>query len=531
MALFTPSESPAIVVKEIDLTGGVPNVQSSTGAVVGNFRRGPVNEPVLIANEAQLVEVFGAPDSTNTVDFHSAAYFLKYSNSLYVVRSAGSTAVNATDPSGTAAAINNETAFAGASLTGSVFARHPGSIGNSLKVETAGTSDFSGWTYEAFFDAAPAANEQHIVVIDEGGTITGKVNTVLEVYPFLSENVSASNDDGSTNYIKDVINRRSSYIWINTVPAAGAELSFSGGDDEAPGQSDLITSFDLLADKDALEIDFLIAPQMASRTDQTAVVNDLVEIAASTRKDCVVITSPARSDIVNSSTPHSDAIATAQTFTTGSYLFIDNNFLKVYDKYNDAYIFIPAASSTAGIMAASDRAAGPWYSPAGSRRGAYLGVTALAYSPSKAQRDALYKANVNPIANLPGQGVLLYGDKTNMTRPSAFDRINVRRLFNVVERAIAIAARNTIFEFNDEFTRAEFVNIVEPFLREVKGRRGITDFRVVCDDTNNTAEIIDRNEFIANIFIKPARSINYITLNFVAVRTGVDFEEVAGLQF
>lgn len=356
MALFTPSESPAIVVKEIDLTGGVPNVQSSTGAVVGNFRRGPVNEPVLIANEAQLVEVFGAPDSTNTVDFHSAAYFLKYSNSLYVVRSAGSTAVNATDPSGTAAAINNETAFAGATLTGKIFARHPGSIGNSLKVETAGTSDFSGWTYEAFFDAAPAANEQHIVVIDEGGTITGKVNTVLETYPFLSENVSASNDDGSTNYIKDVINRRSSYIWINTVPTAGDELSFSGGDDDAPGQSDLISSFDLLADKDALEIDFLIAPQMANRTDQTAVVNDLVEIAASTRKDCVVITSPARSDIVNSSTPHSNAITTAQTFTTGSYLFIDNNFLKVYDKYNDAYIFIPAASSTAGIMAASDRA-------------------------------------------------------------------------------------------------------------------------------------------------------------------------------
>ena len=192
------------------------------------------------------------------------------------------------------------------------------------------------------------------------------------------------------------------------------------------------------------------------------------------------------------------------------------------------YIQIPAASSTAGLMAATDAVAAPWFSPAGPRRGQYLGITALNYSPTKSQRDSLYKAGVNPISNIPGQGVLLFGDKTKLARPSAFDRINVRRLFLGIERAIAIAARNVMFEFNDEFTRAEFTNIVEPFLREIQGRRGITDFRVVCDDTNNTAAVIDRNEFIANIFIKPARSINYVTLNFVAVRTGVDFEEVVG---
>ena len=179
-------------------------------------------------------------------------------------------------------------------------------------------------------------------------------------------------------------------------------------------------------------------------------------------------------------------------------------------------------------MAASDANAAPWFSPAGSRRGAYLGVTSLAYTPTKAQRDTLYKAGINPIANLPGQGILLYGDKTHLNRPSAFDRINVRRLFLGIERAIAIAGRNVMFEFNDEFTRAEFVNIVEPFLREIQGRRGITDFRVVCDSTNNTAAVIDRNEFVASIFIKPARSINFVTLNFVAVRTGVEFEEVVG---
>ena len=203
--------------------------------------------------------------------------------------------------------------------------------------------------------------------------------------------------------------------------------------------------------------------------------------------------------------------------------------MKVYDKYNDEYVFIPAASSTAGLMASTDFTSAPWFSPAGSRRGQYLGVTSLAYSATKSQRDTLYKASVNPIVNLPGQGILLYGDKTKLGRPSAFDRINVRRLFLVMERAIKQAAQGVMFEFNDEFTRAEFVNIVEPFLREIKGRRGISDFRVVCDETNNTADVIDNNSFVASIFVKPARSINYVTLNFVAVRTGVDFEEVVGI--
>ena len=269
---------------------------------------------------------------------------------------------------------------------------------------------------------------------------------------------------------------------------------------------------------------------MSARGDQTTVVNDLVSIASSTRKDCVVVASPARTDVVNidAASAVSNTVATANTFTNSSYLIVDNQYIKVYDKYNDQYVVVPAASSVAGLMAASDLSSAPWFSPAGQRRGNLLGVTALAYSPNKSQRDTLYKAGINPIGNIPGQGVLLFGDKTKLARPSAFDRINVRRLFLAVERAVSQAARNVMFEFNDEFTRAEFVNVVEPFLREIKGRRGITDFRVLCNATNNTAAVIDRNEFVASIFIKPARSINYVTLNFVAVRTGVDFEEVAG---
>tara|TARA_Y100000813_G_scaffold172047_1_gene135524 strand:- start:1003 stop:2007 length:1005 start_codon:yes stop_codon:yes gene_type:complete len=322
-------------------------------------------------------------------------------------------------------------------------------------------------------------------------------------------------------------------------PAAGNNAAtgirtfeFTRGLDVATiSKANIQTGFDLFEDKDQVEIDFLIAPSMATTSDTTTVVNDLVTTAQSLRKDCVVAASPARDDVINLTSTSdiiSNVVATADTLTKSSYLVMDGNFLKVYDKFNDQFIHIAAASSTAGLMAATDLNRAAWFSPAGSRRGQYLGITAISYTPTKSQRDTLYKAGVNPIANIPGAGVILFGDKTKLARPSAFDRINVRRLFLVLERAISRAAEQVLFEFNDEFTRAEFVNIVEPVLREVKGRRGITDFRVVCDESNNTPAVIDRNEFIASIFIKPARSINYVTLNFVAVRTGVDFEEVVG---
>ena len=255
-------------------------------------------------------------------------------------------------------------------------------------------------------------------------------------------------------------------------------------------------------------------------------MNDLIA-SAEARKDCVAVASPSRTAVVTTGT-NAAVLACNNTYTKSTYFVQDNNFLKVYDKYNDKYIKIPAASSTAGLMASTDLTAARWFSPAGARRGRYLGITDIVLSPTKAERDALYKVGINPIANIPGDGVILFGDKTNSSRPSAFDRINVRRLFLGIERAIGAAGRNVMFEFNDEFTRAEFVNVVEPFLREIKGRRGITDFRVVCDATNNPPSVVEANKFVANIFVKPAHSINYVTLNFVAVRTGVEFEEVVG---
>jgi len=579
MAIFTPSESPAVIVREIDLTGVVPNVQSTTGGFVGNFRWGPVEETTLIDGEASLVSTFGTPSDSNAVDFLSAAYFLRYSNSLQVVRMVdGDSAGNATDGGGNnVPLVKNRDDFDNQALSLDsdnhiFFAKYPGALGNSLLVSTCPANDsaFSGWSYSGEFDAAPGTSsyaaaagasndEMHVVVVDEDGDISGSRGTVLERFPYVSLASDAKNTDGSTNYIINVINDRSRYIWMagfGPTDSAGlqefdntsGQVAASGLDyaDDSAGlttrtasftlgknsitlnEAKFASGFDLLEDKDNIQVDFLIAPGMSSSVAQTTVVNDLVTIAQSTRKDCVVVASPARTDIVGSTTPVTSAVATANNFTSSSYLIMDNNYLKVYDKYNDKYRWIPAASSTAGLMAATDFVAAPWFSPAGARRGQYLGVTSLSYTPTKSERDTLYKAGINPIANIPGQGVLLYGDKTKLNRPSAFDRINVRRLFLVIERAIAIAARNVLFEFNDEFTRAEFVNIVEPFLREIQGRRGITDFRVVCDETNNTPAVIDRNEFVASIFIKPARSINYVTLNFVGVRTGVEFEEVVG---
>jgi len=593
MALFAPSQSPAVVVKEIDLTGGVPNVQTSTGAYAGKFMWGPVDQRTLIANEEDLATTFGTPDTSHSINYHDAAYFLRYSNTLQTVRIADSTTYNAVSTSGQTSSyavggysnplVKNKDNFnaqiSALDSDGHTFvARYPGTLGNSIRVSicppSVGDSAFSGWTYKASFDAAPSTSdyaaardatndEVHVAVVDLNGEFSGTKGTVLEYFPFLSVATDAKNaDDGSSLYIKDVLNERSEYVHFvdfdsnftnfgnaGTATTSGTAKDFlgnavqtsavvnfafdSGADAGTLTTGQYLSAFDLFEDKDIVEIDFLIAPGMGSRADQTTVTNDLIATAKD-RKDCVVVTSPARADVVNvtnETTATTNITTTSATFTRSSYSIVAGNYLKVYDKYNDQYIEIPASSSIAGLMAETDRVAAPWFSPAGTRRGLLLGVTSVNYNPNKTNRDTLYKAGVNPIVNLPGSGILLYGDKTAQDRPSAFDRINVRRLFLTLERAIERAAKNVLFEFNDEFTRAEFVNIIEPVLRDVKGRRGITDFRIVADETVNTPAVVDRNEFIANIFIKPARSINYITLNFVAVRTGVSFEEVTGQAF
>ena len=574
MALGVPSSSPAVIIKEVDASASIQTAATTIGGSVGNFRWGPVGTPVTISTETELANTFGNPDDAHSIDFHSVSYYLRYADNLKVVRSSNATAKNAhdADQTGTDPAINTaadwDTQISARDSDKHTFiAKWPGAMGNSLKVEvcpaSSGDSAFNGWTHKGNFDAAPGTStyasarsgqfdEAHVAVIDEDG-LFADIGTVLEVFPFVSLASDAKAIDGSSSYIKEVVNNGSEYVWMAGFGVTGSKFDSAAGGTAAStnfsnttrtsvsladgvnaaamSAGDYQTAFDELEDADTVDVDILFTPSMSTGELTRTVVNDVVATAEA-RKDCVVAASPPRSAVVgvnSAATMNTNVITEANQYTMSNYLVVDNNFLKVYDKYNDKFIQIPAASSTAGIMAATDNNAAPWVSPAGSRRGNYLGITSVAYSPTKAQRDALYKAGVNPVANIPGQGVLLFGDKTHVTKPSAFSRINVRRLFTTLEKAIGDFAKQSLFELNDEFTRAEFVNNVEPLLREVKGRRGITDFKVVCDETNNTPSVVDRNEFVATIFIKPARSINFITLNFVATRSGAEFEEVVGI--
>jgi phage tail sheath protein FI len=313
------------------------------------------------------------------------------------------------------------------------------------------------------------------------------------------------------------------YTAVNT-PSSESLSGGANGSTVTDGQ--LKSAYEKFADADTVDVGLIIAGPSGSSTH----VDNLITIAED-RKDAIVFASPQRSDVVNisnSNTQKDNVIDFFSSVRSSSYVVFDSGYKYCYDRYNDVYRFVPLNGDIAGLAARTDIIADSWYSPAGFNRGVIRGAAKLAFNPTKSQRDELYPKRINPVATFPGQGTVLFGDKTGLSSPSAFDRINVRRLFITLEKAISTASKFQLFEFNDEFTRANFRNIVEPFLREVQGRRGITDFLVVCDETNNTGEVIDRNEFIAEIFIKPARSINFITLQFIATRTGVSFEEVAG---
>jgi len=439
----------------------------------------------------------------------------------------------------------------------SFVARYAGAKGNSLSISICpANTEFSAWTYKSYFDTAPgtstyvsskngADDEMHIVIVDAGGLFTGTPNTVLETYGYVSKASDAKTDDGSTNYYRDVLYNKSKYVYwanhptettvtnwgteaLNTTFGSGSVFTkrFGDGSDGTIGSGALNSAYDLYEDSDNIDISLIIAADGHDKG--VTVVNNLTDIADS-RKDCVVFISPTYEDTLLDTDPTTSISDTARnSLQRSSYTVHDSGWKQMYDKYNDRYRWVPLNGDIAGLCARTDRERDPWYSPAGFQRGAIKNVVKLAYNPNKTQRDTLYKAGVNPVVSLPGEGTLLFGDKTFANKPSAFDRINVRRLFIVLEKAISKAARASLFEFNDEFTRAQFVSLVEPFLRTVQGRRGIYDFRVVCDETNNTSDIIDRNEFVGDIYIKPARSINFVQLNFVAVRTGVEFNEIVG---
>ncbi len=428
------------------------------------------------------------------------------------------------------------------------------------------------WRFYDRFDGAPgtsawstqngrgSGDEIHVVVYDTTGDITGfdvdsngnRQNAIIETFANMSKNPNAKTAQGNTNYYPNVIYNQSEFVyWMDhnsggsnwgtdttsaytAVDTPTATNLASGTDDYAVTAGEIEKAYDKFSDTESIDVNLIIggpssivADTSSGQDTHVTMITDLVE----KRRDCVAFVSPHRGAVVNvaNDTTQTENVKTAfDLCPSSSYVVFDSGYKYMYDKYNDVFRFVPLNGDIAGLCANTDRVADSFFSPAGFNRGNIRGAIKLAYNPNQAQRDILYRARINPVVNFPGQGVVLFGDKTALTKPSAFDRINVRRLFLLMEKAIATAAKFQLFEFNDEFTRAQFRNLVEPFLRDLQGRRGISDFRVIADASNNTGEVIDRNEFVADIFVKPARSINFITLSFIATRTGVAFTEVGG---
>ena len=556
--------SPGVNVSEVDATTVVPSVQQTAGAFAGTFQWGPADKVRQIDSELTLVSTFGKPDAASATDFFTAANFLSYGNNLNIVRSVGNLANNATDGSGGTIQIKNEDVYETTYLLtnnsnsyGPFVGRYPGLLGNSLTVHVcANTSTFSSWSYRSYFTSAPGTSEfassvsgsddeMHIVVVDADGLFTGSAGAILETYGFVSA-ASDATINGVTNYYKQVILNNSKYVYAMSPidygttnatwdraaagrsfarPATNIVTNLSTGTSVAPTDGNIQVSYDFFTNKESIDISLVLTSGHSVTVQQYVIDNIAVG-----RADCVAFISPRYSDVVNQSGSETTNIAgwLAALARSSSYVMADSGWKYQFDKYHNTYRWIPLNGDIAGLCVYTDSVRDPWFSPAGFNRGAIKNAVKLAWNPSKSFRDTMYAAGVNPVVSFPGQGTVLFGDKTLLAKPSAFDRINVRRLFITLEKSMAQAAKFSMFELNDEFTRAQFIALVAPFLRDVQGRRGITDFRVVCDSTNNTQQVVDSNQFVGDIYIKPARSVNYIQLNFVAVGTGVDFVTIVG---
>lgn len=683
--------SPGISISETDLTTSTPAVDTTTGAYAGVFAWGPVNTPVLVSSEIDLIDLFGRPSNLNAEGWFTAASFLAYSNSLLVCRALDSNTQFAAV--GSEASVNASAAFTIYNIDDfeekqdtfiatapEVVAKWPGALGNSLKVsicdsptqyqseielspegsyfedantlfeiaigsneatvtlfkddlsvdptanatpiyelfdvgdviqigESAtqalkiinksplsserdiddnltGTATFNLtfnqvnrlasnystqtvsrlWEYASLFDRAPGRSqfvelsgntelqisntsaqldELHAVVVDEDGAITGTAGTILETYSGLSRATDAISSEGQPLYYKTVINDRSSYVWVgkdrstaasnsaSSVVSSSAstpfKVSLTQGTDVTETNlsfGSLAVAYDKFSSTEDFDLSLIISGPARGGLSGAQLANYLIDNVAEVRKDCVVFVSPRKQDVVNVSNAVERVVSFRNTLRSSSYAVMDSGYKYMYDKYNDVNRYIPLNGDIAGLCVRTDADRDPWFSPAGVNRGNIRNVIKLAFNPSRAERDLLYKDGINPVITQQGSGTILFGDKTLLNRPSAFDRINVRRLFITLQKTISRASDQFMFELNDEFTRSQFVSTVEPFLRDVQSRRGISDFRVVCDETNNTSDVIDNNRFVGDIYVKPIRSINFIRLNFVAVRTGVEFTEL-----
>jgi hypothetical protein len=665
MSAFTVS--PAVITREVDLSGVVPSVSTTVGAFAGVFRWGPIEDAQLISNEGQLVARYGKPVSANFETFFTAANFLAYSNSLYISRAASPNTYNAIVGTGPDIQIKNRDDYDDkeSSIDSNTYfvAKWAGELGNSLTISVCdsaaafnsqlvatGNNDLSlsftvnqntvvleventdanaaaasivantiisslqvgdvlesgnssigfqylkitnigsittannsalvnittdrryalstnfststvnrFWEYFNLVDSAPgtsafadlaggSGDELHVVVIDTLGKFTETRGQVLEVWPNLSRATDARGEQGGSLYYVDAINQSSQYVWFAnhrpglTVGAADTlaplttipfTSTFAGGTDGVGeigiSLGDMARAYDKFKHGEEIDISLLLTGKSRFGLHGEGLANYLIDNVAEFRKDCVVFVSPERADVVqNPGNEDNDTVEFRRALRSSSYAFLDSGYKYQYDRYNDVFRWIPLNGDIAGTVVRTDDNRDPWFSPAGLNRGQIKNFVKLAWNPDKANRDVLYKNDINPVVSFPNLGTVLFGDKTLLGKPSAFDRINVRRLFIVLQKAISTASKFILFEFNDEFTRAQFRNLVEPYLRDVQGRRGITDFKVVCDTTNNTGEVIDRNEFIGDIYIKPARAVSFMLLSFVAVRTGIEFSEVVG---
>lgn len=415
------------------------------------------------------------------------------------------------------------------------------------------------WEYFQLFDRAPgtstfveqrggSGDEMHIVVVDRTGSFSGLPNQVLEPFAFVSRATDSKSESGTTNYYKDILNDSSQYLWaasdiagvtsdvaanITPISVEVYNSNLSGGANSATESTislaALANAYDQFKSKEDVDLSIIIAGKAIGGINGEGIANYIIDNIAETRKDCVVTISPQLSDIVGAPFEEVDNLVEFRRSVRYSGRgFLTSSYKYQFDRYNNKNRWVAGCGDDAGLMARTDFERDPWWSPAGQNRGVYKNIIRLAFNPNPAQRDALYKEDINPVVNQVGSGVILYGDKTLLGKPSAFDRINVRRLFDTLEKAIEKYARSLLFEFNDQYTRARFRNTVEPYLRDVMSRRGITRYKVVCDENNNTPVVIDRNEFIGSIYIVPAKSINFITLNFVAVANAVSFEYAIG---
>jgi len=577
--------SPGVITTETNLTTVVPSVLTTAGAYAGAFNWGPGKLITTVDSERTLVDIFYEPDSNTASSFWTAASFLAYGNNLQVVRAVNSGTKNAVN-TGTAPQVLNKDAFqytllnSGASNSyGAFMARYPGALGNSLTVSVvdagSNTTQFASWNIAlynvagtnyanvalaGFFNGAPStsysttqvggANDQiHIAVVDTGGLLSGTKGTVLETFAYLSKAVDSVDSLGQSNYYKNAVFNNSKYIYavdpVNYASTNGtwgktaANTSFTtlsgaytlpmtGGVDVAVTDADVISAMAFFTDTAQTSISLLTTGPYTNVAVQTAAIN-----LAATRKDCVAFVSPPISAVVNNSGSEQSSVlswmAGLSSLTggpNGSYGFADSGWKYLFDRYNNNYVWVPMNGDVAGLCVNTDQTTSPWYSPAGYSRGVIKNVIKLAWNPTQTNRDNLYQVAVNPIVSFPGSGTVLFGDKTMQTQPSAFDRINVRRLFIVLEQAIARAARFSLFEFNDAFTQSQFISLITPYLRSVQAQKGISSFQVVCDSTNNTPSVVNNNQFVGDIYIQPARSINFIQLNFVAVGTGVNFTTI-----